>query len=86
MQREGIDYLETFSLIAKMVTLRLLRSLASIYSWKLKQLDINNAFLHEELKTDVYLVTPLGLTFIQPGQVCKLKKKTLYCLKQASKE
>jgi len=31
------------------------------------------------------MVAPLGLTYIQPGQVCKLKK-ALYGLKQASRE
>jgi len=68
-----------------MTAIRLLLSLASIYNWELKQLDINNAFLHGELKEDVYTITPPRLTSIQPGQVCKLEK-ALYDLKQASRE
>jgi len=57
-----------------MTIIRLLLYLAFIYNWELKQLDINKAFLHGELKEDVYMVAPPGLTSIQPGQVCKLKK------------
>jgi len=68
-----------------MTTIRLILSLASIYNWELKQLDINNAFLHGELKENVYMITPPGLTYIQLGQVCKLEK-ALYSLKQASRE
>jgi len=69
-QKESIDYLGTFSPIAKITTIRLFLCLTSIYIWELKQLGINNTFLHEELKKDVYMVAPLGLTSIQPRQVC----------------
>jgi len=54
-QTKGIDYLDTFSPVAKMTTIRLLLSLSSIYNWELKQLDINNAFLHQKLKEDVLI-------------------------------
>ena len=49
-QTYGVDYLETFGLVAKMNTIRILLSLAANFSWKLQQFDVKNAFLHGDLE------------------------------------
>ncbi|KAL6323803.1 hypothetical protein AAG906_003424 [Vitis piasezkii] len=49
-QTYGIGYLETFALVAKLNTVRILLSLATTLDWPLQQLDIKNAFLNGDLK------------------------------------
>lgn len=48
-QRPGVDYNENFSPVIKPATVRTLLSLAVTHGWHLKQLDINNVFLHGTL-------------------------------------
>ncbi|KAL5604828.1 hypothetical protein BROUX41_001834 [Berkeleyomyces rouxiae] len=49
------------------------------------QIDVNNAFTESELKEDIYLQIPKGLTNVPKGHVLKLKK-SLYGLKQAARD
>ena len=88
-QQKGIDYFDTVSPVAKLVTVKLLLSLAAIHGWFLTQLDVNNVFfLHGDLSEEVYMSLPLG--YHHEGESLPLNPvyrlhNSLYGLKQASR-
>ena len=82
-QMEGVNYDETFALVARMESIRILLALACHLKFNLYQIDIKTAFLNGLLKEDVYVAQPKG--FIDPHfpDLVLYLKKALYGLKQA---
>ena len=81
-----MDFFDTYSSVTKVATIRALIALASIHDLILHQMDVKNAFLNDELNEEIYMKQPEGCEV--PGQedkVCKLIR-SLYGLKQASKQ
>ena len=64
-QKKGIDYLEIFSPIVKMSTIKLVLRMVAIENLHLEQLDVKTAFLHGDLQEDIYMSQPEG--FIVQG-------------------
>lgn len=80
---EGLDFLETFAPVAKIVTIRTLLYVAA-RKWKVHKMDVHNAFLHRDLQEEVYIKLPPGFSHGNEGKVC-CRQKSLYGLKQESR-
>ncbi|GKA72721.1 retrovirus-related pol polyprotein from transposon TNT 1-94 [Tanacetum coccineum] len=84
-QQEGINYDETYALVARLESIRILLAYACALDFKLFQMDVKSAFLNGFINEKVYVAQPSGfIDFEKPDHVYKLKK-ALYGLKQAPK-
>ncbi|GKA99022.1 retrovirus-related pol polyprotein from transposon TNT 1-94, partial [Tanacetum coccineum] len=82
-QEYGVDYAEVFAPVARLETIRLILALAAQKTWTVYQLDVKSAFLHGEIKEEVFVDQPPGYEVKgQESKVYRLKK-ALYGLKQA---
>ena len=83
LQMEGVDYDETFALVTRMESIKILLALACHLKFKFYQIDVKTAFLNGLLQEDVYVTQPKG--FIDPhfSDHVLYHKKALYDLKQA---
>ncbi|GLJ23273.1 hypothetical protein SUGI_0440310 [Cryptomeria japonica] len=80
-QVAGVDYTETFALVAKMNSICLTLAIVATHGLAIHQIDVKSAFLHGDLDEDIYMEQPQ--CFIQDTSLgCRLRK-SLYGLKQA---
>ena len=85
-QRERIDYEETFSPIVRFVSIRLILAIVAHLDLELFQMDVKTAFLNGELDEEIYMDQPIGFEVKEQGRkVCRLKR-SIYGLKQASRQ
>jgi hypothetical protein len=85
-QKEGEDFFDTYSPVARLPTIRVLLSLAASHGLLIHQMDVKTTFLNGDLKNEIYMTQ--SDEFVVKGQedkVCKLMK-SLYGLKQAPKQ
>jgi hypothetical protein len=84
-QKEGEDFFDTYSSVARLTTIRVLLSLAASHGLLIHQMGVKTAFLNGELEEKIYMTQPDS--FVVEGhedKVCKLYK-FLYGLKQVPK-
>nr|GEV36276.1 ribonuclease H-like domain, reverse transcriptase, RNA-dependent DNA polymerase [Tanacetum cinerariifolium] len=83
IQEHGIDFEEVFAPVARMETIRLLLAISANNKWEVHHLDVKSAFLHGELKEEVYVTQPEGFMKREDnGKIYRLIK-ALYGLRQA---
>ncbi|GJZ23300.1 retrovirus-related pol polyprotein from transposon TNT 1-94 [Tanacetum coccineum] len=82
-QEEGIDFEESFALVARLEAIRIFLAFAAHINMVVYQMDVKTAFLNGNLRKEVYVSQPDGFVDpYNPNHVYKLKK-ALYGLKQA---
>ena len=80
-QKKGLDYLDKYSPLTKIATIRTLVALAAIHGLVVHKMDVKATFRNGDLEEDIYMTQPEGCTIArQQNIVCKLKK-SLYGLK-----
>lgn len=84
MQREGIDYTETYAPVARLPTVRLLLAVGLKLNYRLRHLDVTTAFLNGYLDEEVFMTPPDGVDV--SADKCLLLKRSIYGLKQAPKK
>ena len=68
-----MDYNETFALIARIDSIRLVLAIVASKRWEVHHMDVKSAFLHGDLEEEIYMKQPEG--FIDdPSLVCRLRK------------
>ena len=81
-QKEGIDYEETFTLVARLESFRIFLAYAVHKNIEVFQMDVKCAFLNGGLEETVYIEQPPGFVNEKYPNHCYILDKAVYGLKQ----
>ncbi|GJR26108.1 retrovirus-related pol polyprotein from transposon TNT 1-94 [Tanacetum coccineum] len=82
-QEEGIDFEESFTLVARLKAVWIFVAYAAYKSFPIYQMDVKTAFLNGSLKEEVYVAQPDGFVDSDHPEKVYYLRKALYRLKQA---
>nr|GFA09037.1 retrovirus-related Pol polyprotein from transposon TNT 1-94 [Tanacetum cinerariifolium] len=72
-QKEGINFEESFALVARIEAIRIFIANAASKNMTVYQMDVKTAFLNDELKEEVYVSQPKG--FVDPDHPTHVYRK-----------
>lgn len=70
MQKEGLDYTDTFAPVVRYDSLRMLLAHVALEDLETVTFDIKSAFLYGDLEEDIYMEVPKGVRVSTNGKEC----------------
>ena len=64
-QKADLDFFDTFFLVTRITSIRLLIAIAAIFDLKIHQKDVKTTFLNGDLEEEIYMDQPES--FVEPG-------------------
>ncbi len=83
VQKQGLDFDQIFSPVARIQTIRLLLAYAAQYRLHCHTIDIKTAFLHGKMDTPVFVEPPPMGSASNQSETCWKLKRALYGLRQS---
>ena len=59
-QKEGLDFFNTYSLVIRITSIRVLIAIVALHNPKIHQMDAKTTFLNGELKKEICMEQPKG--------------------------
>ena len=85
MQKEGVDFHDTYAPVAKWSSIRILFAIVTIFDWEIAHIDFETAFMIPLMDTEVYIKTTAGMENLTPGGNIARMIKGINGCKQGSK-
>ena len=85
-QQKRVDYDEIFSPVIRRTSIKAVLALVASHDMHLEQMDVKTAFLHGDLKEQIYMEQPKGFNKGGSNKLVYKLKRSLYGLKQSPRQ